>query len=138
MISETTPFIPGPFSIDTWFPVGVMALLMVLGIVMLAVEMRRAGTSEAPSKLAQAIAEKDPEANGKTSFSRLAAALGAFVLTAYFAGLSFWSLFALEDTDGTQIQERIAGLWPLIMIGVALFAPYAFNQLSRLGNAPHS
>jgi len=77
----------------------------------------------------QILSEKNPPADsGKPvgSFSRVAGAIGSTVLAALFAGISYWALHTLfMGGDLTRLQD----LSTFFLVGSALFAPYAFNQI---------
>jgi len=82
------------------------------------------------SLIASALTEKSAE-NEPTSFSRVAGAIGAVSLAAFMAGLGLWVFFAISDQDATMI-DRLSKLSTYFLGGAALFAPYAFNQLSKV------
>jgi hypothetical protein len=66
-----------------------------------------------------------------TSFSRLAGLLGILYLTAFLWGIGFFVLtyiWVAPDTIGKVISDS----GQFLMAGSALFAPYAFNQLSQV------
>ncbi|MFK7877076.1 MAG: hypothetical protein AB8B71_15035, partial [Paracoccaceae bacterium] len=64
-----------------------------------------------------------------TSYSRVAGVLGAMSLSAFFICTVYWVHYALFfDQPVTKLSE----LWPLFSVGAALFAPYAFNQISQM------
>lgn len=82
----------------------------------------------------QVLAEKnrapgddgDQDKSGSGSFSRIAGAIGALALAAFFAGVSYWALHALfADGELSKLQD----LSQFFLVGSALFAPYAFNQI---------
>lgn len=77
------------------------------------------------------------------SFSRVAGSIGAVALAAFFAGLSVWIFFALndhqlypesgaEDAERKPLIDRVSDLGTFILAGSALFIPYAFNRLSGI------
>ena len=66
---------------------------------------------------------------GPGSFSRIAGTIGAIVLAAFFAGVSYWALHALfSDGDLNKLKD----LGTFFLVGSALFAPYAFNQIRSI------
>lgn len=84
------------------------------------------GDSGAPVPVGQAGSDN-------TSYSRLAGMVGAIVLAAFFWALGDVILFKLFAPDGTtQITAMMAGLSTYFLSGTALFAPYAFNQVSAI------
>ena len=79
------------------------------------------------------LAERpDPDAGDfKGSFSRTVGAFGAMVLAASLAGISYWIIFDLFEDAGSNLAKLQSTGW-YFFVGAALFAPYAFNQLSRI------
>ena len=72
--------------------------------------------------------------NAPTSFSRLAGLLGILYLTAFLWGIGFFVLtyiWVAPDAIGKVISDS----GQFLMAGSALFAPYAFNQLSQVFGA---
>ncbi len=67
--------------------------------------------------------------NGSGSFSRISGAIGAVVLAAFFAGVSYWAQHALF-TGGNL--SKLNDLGTFFLVGSALFAPYAFNQIRAI------
>ncbi len=93
---------------------------------------------------AQVLSEKRRSVDGKASkadgeateptgsFSRIAGSIGATVLAAFFAGVSYWALFNLfRGGDLGKLDE----LESFFLVGAALFAPYAFNQIRSIFQA---
>lgn len=82
------------------------------------------------------------ELQADISFSRVAGAIGAVSMAAFFAGLGVWCFFAINDTalyptggspvTQTTLISRIADLGTFIAAGAALFLPYAFNRISNI------
>jgi len=73
-----------------------------------------------------------PSPTPEPSFSRLAGAVGAMGLAAVFIGIGYWVLYALfQNGDLSKLQ----GLGVYFLSGSALFAPYAFNQLTKIFKA---
>jgi hypothetical protein len=84
-------------------------------------------------RLASALQEKtvDSSESGATSYSRITGALGAVVLTAFFWSLGNIVLIrALSDV--TTIKPMMDAISPFLLVGSALFLPYAVNQLKTL------
>ena len=90
------------------------------------------------SLLMEALSEKtvskvgdEPTATpGKVgSFSRTAGAFGAMALAAAVIGVSYWLVYALFYTQPLTVLKDAS--W-FFLSGSALFAPYAFNQLSSV------
>lgn len=63
------------------------------------------------------------------SFSRVAGAFGALALAMAVIGISYWLIYALFYEKELSVLQQ-AG-W-FFLSGSALFAPYAFNQLSSV------
>ena len=79
------------------------------------------------------LAERPDRDTGdfKGSFSRTVGAFGAMVLAASLAGISYWMVFDLFEDAGSNLAKLQSTGW-YFLVGAALFAPYAFNQLSRI------
>jgi hypothetical protein len=69
------------------------------------------------------------------SFSRVAGVLGGGVLASFFWGLGNIILH-YAFTDPSKISGIVSGSQPFLLAGSALFAPYAFNQLSTVFKKP--
>jgi hypothetical protein len=87
------------------------------------------------SSVAPAAGGNGVAANGaapvptEASFSRVAGSIGAIVLAAFIGGVSYWILYGLfNGNDLAKLKE----IGPFVLAGSALFAPYAFNQLSAI------
>ena len=81
------------------------------------------------NKLDKILSEKSGSQAGTPSFSRLAGAVGAMGLAVALIGIGYWSIYTLfADGDLSKLQ----GLSTYFLSGSALFAPYAFNQLSSI------
>jgi hypothetical protein len=81
------------------------------------------------NKLPDMLSEKTGSKAGTPSFSRLAGAVGTMGLAAALIGVGYWSIYTLfADGDLSRLQ----GLSTYFLSGSALFAPYAFNQLSGI------
>lgn len=66
-----------------------------------------------------------------TSFSRVAGIVGAIVLVVFFWGLANAILYdAFTYLD--HIKQIVQNTWQFFLVGSALFAPYAFNQLTSI------
>jgi hypothetical protein len=88
---------------------------------------------DSPGKtfLAQVVSEKNPKKEGdeKGSFSRISGVIGSIVLAAFFGGVSYWALFTLFSGGSL---DKLSELQTFFLVGSALFAPYAFNQLRSI------
>lgn len=104
----------------------ILTILQVFGLLITGWQLLRASGDGAKSL----ILEKDGPLAGDVSFSRVAGVLGALTLTSLFVATVFWAHHALFN-DGTLGKAK--DLWPIYLFGTALFAPYAFNRLARLG-----
>lgn len=73
-------------------------------------------------------------AQDNTSMSRLAGAIGAIVLSAFFWAIANVILMkTLSVPDQTaQVEDLVASVGSFFTVGASLFAPYAFNQLGQL------
>lgn len=71
-----------------------------------------------------------------TSSSRLIAFIGSTVLATFLWGLGnvllYKGILAKESADFTNIKEMLSAIGNFFLAGAALFAPYAFNQLSTV------
>ncbi len=67
------------------------------------------------------------------SFSRVAGAVGTIAIAATFVGLGYWIVYSLFFK---QPLEDLAETGVYFLAGAALFAPYAFNQLSSIFKTP--
>lgn len=77
----------------------------------------------------------EPPSEAPGSFSRVAAMLGAYSLTALCIILGGFVISMLWTASGPgRIEEVIGKLGTLLWVEAVLFAPYAANQLSRIGN----
>ena len=76
---------------------------------------------------------KTRSSNGSdmTSFSRVTGLVGIVYLTAFMWCLGFFVLDSIWSTPD-QVAKVIASSGQFVMGGAALFAPYAFNQLSQI------
>lgn len=116
---------------EIWIPLLGSIATLIWGLRLISRVVRAAGGDPAAqSLLAQALSEKSADGE-RLSFSRVSGAIGAVALAASFVGVGLWLPFALGAADGTQIT-RLADLSGYFLGGGALFAPYAFNQLSRI------
>ena len=70
-------------------------------------------------------------APGMTSYSRVAGLLGVGALTSFFWALGN-VILRQAFIDPSKIGEIVTGCEPFFLAGSALFAPYAFNQLSSV------
>lgn len=90
------------------------------------------------SLLMEALSEKTVASEGGEgnttpgkvgSFSRTAGAFGAMALAAAVIGVSYWLVYALFYDQPINVLKDAS--W-FFLSGSALFAPYAFNQLSSV------
>jgi hypothetical protein len=89
--------------------------------------MSKALTEKAPTTSA-APGNPPAPAPEVPSYSRVAAAVGTFVLATMVLGMGYyalWSLFTRNTVDLSSVGSYL-------LSGSALFAPYAFNQLSSI------
>jgi hypothetical protein len=66
-----------------------------------------------------------------TSFSRLAGLLGAIVLAVFFwmlGNVVIWQLLA----SPTEVATTVDSTYKYFLVGAALFAPYAVNQIASI------
>lgn len=82
----------------------------------------------------KALPQRDENGSGTQpgtigSFSRVAGAFGALALAMAVIGISYWLVYALFYEKDISVLKQ-AG-W-FFLSGSALFAPYAFNQLSSV------
>jgi len=85
--------------------------------------------SLAPGMAAAFVPPADPV--GMTSYSRVAGLLGVGALTSFFWALGN-VILRQAFIDPSKIGEIVTGCEPFFLAGSALFAPYAFNQLSSV------
>ena len=76
-------------------------------------------------------ADGSEAAREQTSYSRVAGALGAFVLAASLWALANWLIYAAFWAPDT-ISPVLDGVGNFFLAGSSLFAPYAFNQLASV------
>lgn len=113
-----------PYELISFF---ILVVLQVVGIGATIWHLIKASKDGALSMLV----EKDGPSVGHISFSRVAGTLGALTLTCLFVANVFWAHHAMFN--GASL-ERAVELWPIYLFGTALFAPYAFNRMARLGH----
>ena len=80
-----------------------------------------------------APADPNVPAPDNTSYSRVSGACGSAVMVCFFWALSdivIVKVFA-RSPNMTDIKTFVEGLSSYFLYGSALFAPYAFNQLSQ-------
>jgi len=77
--------------------------------------------------------ENKPDDEKTGSFSRVAGAVGTIAIAATFVGLGYWIVYGLFFK---QPLEDLAQTGVYFLAGSALFAPYAFNQLSSIFKTP--
>lgn len=74
-----------------------------------------------------------PNGDAPTSFSRVAGAIGAYFLTGFFILIGAFVVSRLWfPPDQNGLKETLGSITEFIWAGVALFAPYAFNQVSQV------
>ncbi len=83
----------------------------------------------AATPVAGAAAAAQPTTAQVGSFSRTAGAIGGMALAAAVVGISYWVLYALFYNGDLA---RLEGVGTFFLSGSALFAPYAFNKLSKV------
>lgn len=84
----------------------------------------------------KAMLRADPDKTDQpTSFSRLTGLIGTIYLAAFLWALGFFVLTYIW-VDPTKIATVIGESGRFLMAGSALFAPYAFNQLSQIFTPP--
>jgi len=116
-----------------WLPSVVTLGVLIWGLQLVSATLRTPREDGPQPLIADALTEKnDPK--GQMSFSRVAGAIGSVSLAAFMAGLGIWVFFAING-DKDEIK-RLSDLWPYMGGGAALFAPYAFNQLSNVFRGP--
>ncbi len=86
------------------------------------------------SILVEKLAINQPDQSKPTSASRVIAFIGSIVLATFLWALGNVVLFkAVQATDGgSDIGSLLSEIGNFFLAGSALFAPYAFNQLSRV------
>ncbi|MGA0604232.1 hypothetical protein ACO2Q3_26250 [Caulobacter sp. KR2-114] len=78
------------------------------------------------------LEEKGPgRGAGKRSYARVTGFVGTVILTSFFASVGNVVLFQAMFDPG-KIAAIVSGVGPLFLVGSALFAPYAFNQLRSI------
>ncbi|MDY6918631.1 MAG: hypothetical protein SV765_00285 [Pseudomonadota bacterium] len=82
------------------------------------------------SKLLSDRTDNNNEEKWEPNFSKLAGAIGAIGLASIFIAIGYWVIFTLFLPDGDL--SRLEDLGIFFLSGSSLFAPYAFNQLSRI------
>jgi len=82
------------------------------------------------SMISEKIAGASSPDENNHSFSRVAGIVGAIVLSMFFWAFGNVILHALVNNGapGQMIQD----VWPYFLLGCALFAPYAFNQVKGI------
>lgn len=90
--------------------------------------------TRASRPLVATVLAEEPDPNTgeiKGSFSRTAGAFGAAGIAATVIGTGYWVVFALFWLPAAELG-RLQSLGFYFLGASALFAPYAFNQLSKL------
>jgi hypothetical protein len=133
--------------IGVWIATIVMTIVLLWGLKIISwalmqspkpIPLKGEGTAPAPPQpLATTILAESPDPDTgdyKGSFSRTAGAFGAMGMAAALVGISYWVIFDLyEDSNGSSLGNLKNAGW-YFLAGSALFAPYAFNQLSKIFN----
>ena len=118
-------------SIAFWFSMVGLTIVLILGLVVLWMVLRSKSKDGKVDVIGEFLTEKAEVGAGKSSFSRLAGAVGAMAIAATFVGISYWAIEALFF-EKDEYLGRLEKLWVYFMVGSALFAPYAFNKLSEV------
>lgn len=119
------------YGLEVWVPVAGMVLVLIWGLRLLSKILLSSKTDTATQPMiASALTEKNADGE-PASFSRVAGAIGAVALASFMAGLGLWIFFGINATEDVLI-ERLESLGTYFLGGAALFAPYAFNQLSKV------
>lgn len=122
------------FTPDVWLPIVVTLMVLFWGLRLVSATLTAPKDQARKPVITEALVEKnDPD--GKVSFSRVAGSIGSIALASFVTGLGVWIFFAINDPDAARIQ-KLSDLWPYLTGGAALFAPYAFNQLSSIFGSP--
>ena len=116
----------------------IMTVSLVWGLRTIIDTVRSKG-DDGRSILDEAMSEKsmppagDGDANTKPgsvgSFSRLAGSFGTMALATAVIGVAYWLVYALFYEKSLSVLSETG--W-FFLSGSALFAPYAFNQLSSI------
>jgi hypothetical protein len=105
-----------------------MTGVLIWGLKIVSRELSAVDPTTQRTQMAQALSEKDTD---KTSFSRVAGALGAVGIAANFVGIGYWALHGLFFGTSTDLS-KISSLSTYFLAGSALFVPYAFRSLSDI------
>lgn len=119
------------YGAETWIPCIVMIVVLIWGLRLLTIALQKSGEPSADDTLFVGALREKGDDTDKASFSRVAGAIGAMALASFMAGLGLWIFFAINMEDATRI-DRLPKLSTYFLGGSALFAPYAFNQLSKI------
>lgn len=109
----------------------VMTVVLIWGLRIISRALEATSSSGKPL-IKSMLTEPDPGLPDleKGSFSRTAGAFGAMGLSIATIGMAYWLLYALFIS--VNDLKNIKDTWPFFLSGSALFAPYAFNQLSKI------
>ena len=119
-------------------PFWIMTAMILLGITTLAgILLFGRGGADNQRLIVSMITEKtnatapgtEPQLAQSISFSRVTGMIGALTLAALFVMCCYWAQYQLFSGNSLS---NIYSVLPLFLIGSALFAPYAFNQLRSL------
>lgn len=102
-------------------------------ILLLRLSLKHVDVKEALREKAGPAAAFPPVPGGpdNTSYSRVSGMVGAIVLACFFWALANVVVFQ-AFTQQAQIEVVLKGVGTFILSGSALFAPYAFNQLTGI------
>lgn len=118
-------------SFTYFFVIFLMTAVLIWGLRLIAKALESGPAGEPMIKSILAEDRKAPgEELQKGSFSRTAGAFGAMGLAIATIGMAYWLIYALffAPSNLASIRET----WPYFLCGSALFAPYAFKQLSGI------
>ena len=110
----------------------VMTFVLIWGLRIISRALEATNSSGRPL-IKSMLTEPDPAPDlnlVKGSFSRTAGAFGAMGLSIATIGMAYWLIYALFLS--VNDLKNIKDAWPFFLSGSALFAPYAFNQLSKI------
>ncbi|MBP0496006.1 hypothetical protein [Roseomonas indoligenes] len=120
-----------------WISLILMTVVLLWGLGLIARALLGGPSGDAREPLIRSMLSEPADQPAKTvkgSFSRTAGAFGAMGLAASVVGISYWVIFDLFSTNGDNLGKLKDVGW-FFLAGSALFAPYAFNRLSKLFGA---
>lgn len=71
------------------------------------------------------------QSKDNTSYSRVAGLIGSIIIATFFWSIGNVVIFKSFSNVG-EVGSFVKDIWPYLLSGSALFAPYAFNQLSSI------